>query len=184
MTRTLRGGFIAIAGLGLFAMGCDSPSPMSSVAGLDQTAAVVDPGNGGGHKVSVGGADMVPAGGPGYDGNFSLVAIQDKNGNVKGQWSDQFGPRNGIDGGIHVAIDCLVVDGNQAWLSGFITHGNVNGVDVSGQYALTRVQDNGTSAHDPSDQISYSYFDVTGLTCADRPDIPMFDTNNGQVKVK
>src|SRR5262245_40148629 len=79
------------------------------------------------HVVSVGGPDQDATNHT--DANFSLVAIQYGDGSVKGQWTDQFGQGQG---GVHVAINCLVVQGNQAWLSGFVTSGQFGGVDLSG----------------------------------------------------
>ena len=69
---------------------------------------------------------------------------------MTGQWTDQFGQG---DGGIHVQVNCLFVQGNEAWVSGIISSGNVGGVDVSGLPVITRVQDNGKSANDPPDAI-------------------------------
>jgi len=132
------------------------------------------------HRVTVGGADSEEFP-PGTDANFSLVAIEKANGSVSGQWQDTFG---GGGEGIHVAVDCMNVVGNGAVIGGVITNGSSGG-DVSGQRALTAVVDNGTSANDPADQISFSFIDdnrdCNNLT---PDDFPLFDTNNGQVKVK
>jgi len=132
------------------------------------------------HRVSVGSADAcVP---PGCDANFSLVAIKKADGSVSGQWQDTF--LGGVDG-IHVAVDCINVVGNGAVIGGVITHGTSGGVDVSGQYALTAVMDNGTSANDPPDQISFSFFplniDCLTLTPGN---FPLIDITTGQVKVR
>ena len=81
--------------------------------------------------------------------------------------------------GIHVEIDCLVVVGNDAWVSGLITHPDF----LVGVPAITRVRDNGTSANDPADQVSFTLIDI-GVTCNDQPDLPLFDLINGQVKVQ
>ena len=99
------------------------------------------------HHVSVGGPDQDPTNHT--DANFSLVAIQHGDGTVTGQWTNQFGQGQG---GIHVQINCLFVQGNEAWVSGFISSGNFNGADLSGLPVITRVQDNGKSANDPPDQ--------------------------------
>jgi len=137
------------------------------------------------HHASLGGADICEALGlpTGCDANFSLVANGKADGSVKGQWQDSFG--HGI-GGIHVAIDCLNVVGNGAVIGGVITHGTAGGVDVSGQRALTAVVDNGTSANDPADQLSFSFFPVGGLVCDDFApgDFPLIDLTHGQVKVR
>ena len=130
------------------------------------------------HQVSVGGHDQDPAGHT--DANFSLSAVQHGNGSVTGQWSDQFGQG---DGGIHVQINCLFVQGNEAWVSGIISSGNVGGVDVSGLPVITRVQDNGKSANDPPDAISFSFIG-TATPCTDAPNLPLFPMTDGQVTVR
>ena len=74
------------------------------------------------HHVSVGGTDTCEAFGlkAGCDGNFSLTAMEDVDGNVRGQFQDTF---KGFGGAIHGTIDCLVVEGNRAVLSGIVTKG-------------------------------------------------------------
>ena len=130
--------------------------------------------------VSVGGCDAFP---PGTDRSFSLVANKNSNGEVSGQWQDGFG---GGAGGIHVAVDCLIIDGNSAIVGGVITHGTWYGTDVSGWRAVTKVVDNGTSHNDPADQISYSYFGENFGTCSDyiNGNFELLDIFCGQVKVK
>jgi len=134
------------------------------------------------HHVSVGGCDIFP---PGVDRNFSLVANMNHNGEVSGQWQDGFG---GGQGSIHVAVDCLEIvgSGNEAIIGGVITHGTLNGVDVSGQRAVTKVVDNGQGSNADPDQISYSYFSTTIGSCDDylTANFPLFDIQCGQVKVK
>ena len=139
------------------------------------------------HHVSLGGADACEAFGlpQGCDGNFSLTANMKANGSVKGQWQDTFA---GGGEGIHVAIDCMRIIDNAAIVGGVITHGTAGGVDISGQYAMTMVVDNGTSANDPDDQISFSYWNqnwdcqtVQSIT----PDFfTLLELTTGQVKVK
>jgi hypothetical protein len=48
------------------------------------------------------------------------------------------------------------------------------------------VRDNGASANDPADQISYSVFklDEPFALCTEKPDYLLFDVPQGQVKVK
>ncbi len=139
------------------------------------------------HHVSLGGADICEALGlpTGCDANFSLVANMKADGSVSGQWQDTFA---GGGEGIHVAVDCMNVVENWAVIGGVITHGTAGGVDVSGQYAITVVVDNGTSSNDPPDQISFSFFDpafdcqlVQNLTI---DDFLLFDLTTGQVKVR
>jgi len=133
------------------------------------------------HRATVGGPDAF---GPGTDANFSLVALERADGSVTGQWHDQFAQSPGFGGaGIHVAVDCLVVIGNEAWISGVITQSRIPG--VVGLGAVTKVVDNGRSANDPADQISFSFID-TGIDCVAAsaiPGIPLFPAPQGQVVV-
>jgi hypothetical protein len=129
------------------------------------------------HKVSVGGPDQDAV--DHTDANFSLSAVEHGDGTVTGQWTDQFGQK---DGGIHVQINCLSVAGNTAWVSGIITSGNVSGVDVTGLPVITEVQDNGTSANDPPDAISFSFIG-NATPCTAQPALPLFPMTSGQVTV-
>jgi hypothetical protein len=129
------------------------------------------------HKVSVGSADILPP--PGSDANFSLSAVQHADGTVTGQWQDTVFGRSAPAVAIHIAVDCLVVVGNDAWVSGMITRPD----SLAGLRAITRVRDNGTSANDPADQISFTFINI-GATCTDQPNLPLFDLINGQVTVQ
>ena len=127
------------------------------------------------HRVTGGGSDF---GGPGFDANWSLVAMQYADDIVKGHLTDAFGHGNG---GIHVEIDCLEVDGNEAWASG-IAKGGI----YDGRTWLARVQDNGTSANDPADLISFSVLtaETSTVDCHARPLLEQFPRQKGQVKVE
>jgi hypothetical protein len=132
------------------------------------------------HRVHAGGPDACVGWGlkPGCNANFSLVAIKRADGSVSGQLSDQFG---GGVGGYHAVIDCLYVEGNDAWVSGVIIHGTWLRADVTGWPVVVRVRDNGTSAKDPPDQISMSALEPP---CDQQPDLQLLDVPQGQVKVK
>jgi hypothetical protein len=132
------------------------------------------------HMVSVGVADFCgtpPAQNPGCNANFSIEAQQLANGTTRGNYTDQFGHGNG---GFHATVDCLYVQGNKAWVSGIITSGW-----NAGSRVLTEVVDNGTSAKDPPDTISYSYAPVAlTLNCATfHPNLVQIPVPKGQVKV-
>jgi hypothetical protein len=129
------------------------------------------------HQVSVGSADIAPP--PGTDANFSLSAIELDDGTVSGQWQDTVFGRGTAAVGLHVEVDCLVVVGNEAWVSGVITRP----ASLAGLPAITRVRDNGTSATDPADQISFTFIGIEA-TCTDQPNLPLFDLINGQVTVQ
>lgn len=108
------------------------------------------------HKVSVGSNDACAALGapPGCDGNYSLTATQWADGSVAGQWQDSFG---GGNGGLHMTVDCMVVEGNKALVGGVVTKAPAGYPQIVGTRAITMVVDNGTSANDPADQISPSF---------------------------
>jgi hypothetical protein len=133
------------------------------------------------HRVDVGGTDVCGDDGsdPGCNANISLVALQFANGRVAGHWIDQFGDGEGF----HANIDCLFVSDNEAWVSGVITHGTVNGYDLEGVAVATRVRDNGLSQNDPPDEISYSnVFD--GRPCDAEFPYVLIPIPQGQVVVK
>lgn len=138
------------------------------------------------HHVSVGSNDACSAIGekPGCDKSFSLTANVKGDGSVSGQWVD--GNKSDNSKGIHVSIDCVSITGNSAVIGGIITKGTRNGNDVTGLYAMTAVVDNGTSAKDPLDQISFSYVFATPRDCSlfAAEDFDLLDLKIGQVKVK
>lgn len=139
------------------------------------------------HSASAGSPDICSSveDKPGCDANFSLAAIQYADGRVTGQWVDRVSQVNG-GGGVHVAVNCLNVIGNRAYISGVITQGNS---DQIGQLALTKVVDNGRSTKDPPDEISVT-INFPGLTtdCNGAPAfdgvIPLFAIPQGQVVVR
>ena len=135
------------------------------------------------HRATVGGPDACVAFDferPGCDADFSLVALQGTRG-VEGEWHDQFA--GGF--GIHVAVNCLNVIGNQAWISGVITASRLPG--AVGLDAVTSVLDVGRSANDAADSISLSVIDVAkfGVDCNTAPGFgfPLFAAPEGQAVV-
>jgi hypothetical protein len=139
------------------------------------------------HQATAGSPDICSAVGdkPGCDANFSLVAVQRADGSVTGEWVDRFSQVNG-GGGIHVAINCLNVIGNRAYVSGVVTQSSSS--DQVGQPALTKLVDNGRSANDPPDQISISIIFPGVVDCNAAPAfddvIPLFAPLQGQVVVQ
>jgi len=119
----------------------------------------------------------------GCEANFSLTATMHADGSVTGQYADQSGQGNG---GFHATIDCLYVEGNQAWVSGVLTHETIS--DDSryvGWPVSTTVTDNGGSANDPPDQISWSNIgDPFYNHCSEAVPDEMFDVPQGQVQVR
>jgi len=158
---------------------CDAPTRMPTA--LKAPTAVFAIGNGNGilHRVSLASHDFGILK-PGTDANDSFIAIQYADGSVEGQWSDQFGHGNG---GLHIAVDCLAVVGNQAWISGIATKAFDD--DLVGTRFATRVQDNGTSANDAPDQMSFTVGPIVNpaFSCQNHPNFSLFDLDGGEVKV-
>lgn len=112
--------------------------------------------------------------------NFSLTATIFADGSMSGQYSDRF-PQ--IDGGFQAVLNCISIVGNDAWVSGVIISGTANGQDLTGLPVATRVRDNGTSANDPPDDVSFSFIgDPT--PCTEHVDYPLFTSPQGQVVIK
>ena len=174
--------WFAVPAVALLAVACSEPTtPLASrnAPTIGSIAASSDNGNGVIHRVSVGGSDQDAT--QNTDANFSLIAIQYGDGSVKGEWTDQFGQGQG---GVHVDVNCLVVQGNQAWVGGIIRSGSTGqgGVDLSGLPALTRVADLGKSANDPPDAISFTFIGLP-VQCTAQPNLPLLPMTGGQVTV-
>jgi hypothetical protein len=132
------------------------------------------------HSVHVGGPDICSGIGqsPGCDATLSITANEFGDGSVNGRWTDVWAVTPGVDPiTIVVAIDCLHVVGNDAWVAGEIV-----GPDFAGLRVGTRVQDNGVSANDWPDFASF----INGFDgdCHDAPDWPLFAFEQGQVSVR
>jgi hypothetical protein len=112
--------------------------------------------------------------------SFALTAKIFADGTMTGQYTDQF-PQ--IGGGFHAVLNCVSIVGNDAWVSGVIISGSANGQDLTGLPVATRVRDNGTSANDPPDDVSFSFIgDPT--PCTDHVDYELFTSPQGQVVIK
>jgi hypothetical protein len=171
---------VTLAALTLVALGCDASAPTTPPNSMSGPGGPLFAGGGNGvvHRASVGGHDMDQA--ENTDANFSLVAIEHGDGRITGQWTDQFGQG---EGGIHVEVNCLLVLGNNAWVSGIVKSGSFGGVDFTGQPAITRVADFGKSHNDPPDAISFSFVGVA-VPCTAAPPLPLLPMTDGQVKVE
>jgi hypothetical protein len=164
--------------LSVFSVGCGAPD---ATAPTDNTRLVPPEFASGSrivHRASVGSHDFTP---PGVDANFSLIALLRADGTASGQYNDQFGHGNG---GVHVEVDCLAVMGNRAWIGG-VAKGDEN---FEGQRVITEVVDNGKSANDPPDEISFSVVNPAqfGVSedCRTMPVLPLFPLQDGQVRVE
>jgi hypothetical protein len=133
------------------------------------------------HRVTVGGPDFCYAFNlqPGCNANFSLVAIERADGSVSGNYIDRLEE----DDGFHATVNCLAVVGNNAWIGGVIVSGKIGTTDLAGMPVVTRVQDNGTSARDPNDKISYSWIN-DARPCTLKLNYPLLEVPQGQIKVQ
>jgi len=178
--------WLALPAVACLAVACNEPSApaasliaRSSQSSIGGISASSTSNSGVIHRVSVGGSDQDAT--LNTDANFSLVALEKGDGSVSGEWTDQFGQGQG---GVHVDVNCLVVQGNQAWIGGIIRSGGtgVGGVDLSGLPALTRVADLGASANDPADAISFTFIG-RAVQCTAQPNLPLLAMTGGQVTV-
>lgn len=173
---------IIVAGV---AFGCSEPtaSKATEAAGLMLRAS----NSSGGpviHHVTIGGPDVCSGFGakPGCDANFSLVANQYADGSVSGMWVDRFSQNFG-GGGATVAVNCLAVEGNVAWIGGVVTKPEWN----AGTPALVRARDLGSSANEPADRFLTLYdpaFFGVSANCLDEEFIPLLDAPQGQVVIR
>ena len=135
------------------------------------------------HSIHIGGPDICETFGllPGCDANYSGSAVLRADGRVTGQFIDTFA---GGGAGIHATIGCLHVAGNDAWLSGVIKHGATpSGFDLAGFPIILRVRDNGVSANDPNDAVSFSQIG-NPTPCYMEPDLNLFEYVHGQVQIR
>ena len=105
---------------------------------------------------------------------------------MSGQYTDRFANGDGF----HAVVNCVSVVGNEAWISGMITHGKWTDSEtgevwnLAGEPVSTRVKDMGTSATSDPDQIGYSWIgDDWADSCTVHADHELLDVPQGQVKV-
>jgi hypothetical protein len=83
--------------------------------------------------------------------SFSFAATKRADGTVKGQV--QLNSRS-FDVFVHIAVDCLRVEGNTAFMSGRITHSSDPAQGFIGELNRWAVQDNGEGPDAPPDRVS------------------------------
>jgi hypothetical protein len=134
-------------------------------------------------SVHVGGPDICETLGAstGCDANYSGSAVLRADGRVSGEFIDTWA---GGGTGVHWTVDCLHLAGNDAWMSGVIKHGtSPSGFDFTGFPIIVRVRDNGVSANDQDDAVSFQQIG-NPTPCYMAPDLNLFDYTHGQVKIK
>lgn len=129
------------------------------------------------HRVSVGSSDIDPDVIGRRDANFSLIAIQDAKGNVKGQYQDTFQGGEGI----HADVTQLRVIGNVAIIGGVIKNSTtaMAGYQV-GNPICAFVQDDDVAG----DKISYTFAAPFSACNNANPFNFLLPIGGGQVSVK
>jgi hypothetical protein len=118
---------------------------------------------------------------PNNDKNLSLIARLGCDGTVTGRLTDAWVSPNNVV--LHANLDCLVVEGNDAWMSGYITKATPTTIgDFAGTPVSIRVRDNGTTANDPPDKASFVFLFENAIDCTEKPDYELFDLH-GQVQI-
>lgn len=107
----------------------------------------------------------------------------DAAGNVSGSAEVHF-PSDVVK--MHIAVQCLVVERNTAWMSGTVTHYNDQTVPV-GRVFVWQVQDNGEGQGAPPDRISNFVYWAQGNyapdVCRWKPAMTTFPWDNGNVRI-
>ena len=124
--------------------------------------------------------------------SFSFSARKYADGSVNGQL--QLNSRS-FDVFVHIAIDCLRIEGNRAHMSGRVTFSSNPADGVVGELNRVVVQDNG-EGHGVIDQVSRIPANSAGVdqrTCLDPPGVspadpfgllPLRDVHRGNVQVR
>ena len=125
--------------------------------------------------------------------SFSFSARKYADGSASGEM--QLNSR-GFDVFVHIAIDCVRIEGNRAHMSGRITYSSNPAEGVVGELNRVVVQDNG-EGHGVIDQISRIPANSAGVRSADLPRptggqfshdpfglLPLRDVQRGNVQVR
>ena len=121
----------------------------------------------------------------GYFQNFSFQARENQDGSITGTM--EFNCRQPWSGRVHGTIDCMTIVGNQATMSGVVTHSDIPGYQP-GRLFWFRVVDNGEGNNSPADQFSDVWGLPEGISIPCTESLPinfdMFDIEHGNVQVK
>lgn len=114
---------------------------------------------------------------------YGFQAQVDAAGNASGEAEVHF-PSDVVK--MHIAVQCLVVERNTAWMSGTVTHYNDQTLPV-GRVFLWQVQDNGEGQGAPPDRISNFVYRAQGNyapdVCRWKPAMTTFPWDNGNVRI-
>ena len=109
---------------------------------------------------------------------FSFNAVRHQDGSVTGQ--SEVNNRD-LTVRSHMEIDCMVITGNIATISGIIT--NSSDSNFNGLPALFRVEDNGEGKNSPPDRISLVFFGPVPA-CTAAINVPLIPIDGGNIQVK
>ena len=133
------------------------------------------------NSVTVGTTDTDTGGGPpNNDANLSMVVLEFCGGRVKGQWQDTF--FRGV-AGVHIAVTCVAVVGDDAWVSGIFKKVSKGFEFLLGLPAIIRVQDNGNAVNGGIDRASPGFLAGDDQDCLLMPALQLFDLSNGEVRI-
>jgi hypothetical protein len=114
---------------------------------------------------------------------YGFRAQVDAGGTVTGEAEVHF-PSNDVK--MHIAVRCLAIERNSAWLSGEVTRSD-NPATPVGRVFVWRVMDNGEGQGAPPDRISnFIYTDDPDLpldVCAEKGYLRTFQWDNGNVRI-
>ncbi|MEJ2193432.1 MAG: hypothetical protein P8X73_01065 [Ignavibacteriaceae bacterium] len=121
----------------------------------------------------------------GYFQNFSFHASENQDGNITGMI--EFTCRIPSSGRVHGTIECMTIDGNQATMSGVVTHSDIPGYQP-GRLFWFRVVDNGEGNNSAADQFSDVWGLPEGYSLPCTESLPfnfdMFEIEHGNIQVK
>lgn len=175
---------VSVLGIALVATACNTDTttaPLDVQPDFRSSRAPV-------HSVTAGGNLNYEEVFPGYGiERYGFNAQVDGNGNVRGQFSSSWPGQKPL----HMAVTCLAVDGNQAWISATVTHSPDDALP-EGLNFMFPVRDNG-EGNGVSDEIGRFFTDGAltnrGLStdCNDMPDLfarGSFPLTNGSLVVR
>ncbi|MDH5198359.1 MAG: hypothetical protein OEY20_14040 [Gemmatimonadota bacterium] len=114
---------------------------------------------------------------------YGFQAQVDADGNAWGEAEVHF-PSNDVK--MHIAVRCLAIERNQAWLSGEVTRSDDPETPV-GRVFVWQVRDNGEGGDAPPDRISNFFYLETGNyepdACREKTPRPTYRWDNGNVRI-
>jgi hypothetical protein len=89
-----------------------------------------------------------------------------------------------VESNVHLDVDCLVIVGNQAWVSGPARRWTLGGIpQPPGLYLVFQVVDNGEGANDPPD-LGSPAFSGPPMACRLMPPLPLLPSADGNIQVR